>query len=165
MEHPADVDRLYRELQPQLLRILRSNLQLSDWILEDACQTAWSALLARPDGVAAGCELGWLSTTATRIALNTIRRERKLAVEAEAAEVARLEDWRASQPGPDSGLELLERLAEVRRLPERQGRMVMLHGLGYGYEEIAAATGTTCRTVARQLTRARQRLVGAAESA
>lgn len=34
----------------------------------------------------------------------------------------------------------------------------MLQGFGYAYEEIAAATGDSRRTVVRQLTRARQRL-------
>jgi DNA-directed RNA polymerase specialized sigma24 family protein len=59
---------------------------------------------------------------------------------------------------PHRALELRERLAEIRRLPARQQRLVMLQGFGYEYEEIAAATGDSRRTVMRQLTRARQRL-------
>ena len=39
----------------------------------------------------------------------------------------------------------------------------MLQGFGYEYEEIAAVTGETRRTVARQLTRARQRLTRLAD--
>ena len=69
----------------------------------------------------------------------------------------------AANPAPSRALELRERLAEIRRLPVRQQRVVMLHGFGYEYEEIAAVTGETRRTVARQLTRARQRLARLAE--
>ncbi len=61
-------------------------------------------------------------------------------------------------PDPEQALEVHERLAEIRRLPVRQQRLVLLHGFGYEYEEIAAVTGDTRRTVARQLLSAYRRL-------
>jgi len=148
---------LYRELQPQLVRILASNLLAPEWVIDDACQTAWSSLLERRASVVPGGELGWLSTTATRIALRLLRRERATeSYEALPAPVT-LADFRTPELG--HRLELRDRLAEIRRLPVRQQRLVMLHGLGYEYGEIAAVTGESRRTVARQLTRARQRLL------
>jgi len=151
--------RLYRDLQPQLVRILASSLQAPEWVIDDACQTAWSSLLQRRPVLGPGGELGWLSTTATRAALRLLRRERRAEVQGEPVSVARLQDSRVAQAGPEHSIELRERLAEIRRLPVRQQRVVLLHGFGYEYGEIAAVTGETPRTVARQLTRARQRLL------
>lgn len=151
------VSALYRELQPQLVRILAGNLQAPEWVIDDACQTAWGLLIEHRDAVIPGGELGWLATTATRAALRLLRRDR-LAQRYEALPApVTLAAFRA--PAPEHQLEVRERLAEIRRLPVRQQRLVMLHGFGYEYDEIAAVTGETRRTVARQLTRARQRLL------
>lgn len=152
------MDVLYAELQPQLVRILASNLQPPDWVIDDACQTAWSSLLTHREAVAPGSELGWLSTTATRSALNLLRRQRLVEAPEDLPAPVSLEDRRSVSPSPEEAVDLRERLAEIRRLPVRQQRMVMLHGFGYEYEEIAAVTGDSRRTVARQLLRARQRL-------
>jgi RNA polymerase sigma factor (sigma-70 family) len=152
------MDVLYSELQPQLVRILATNLQAPEWVIEDACQTAWGSLLIHGEAVVAGSELGWLSTTATRAALRLLRRDRLAAPLEAAVEPVRLDDYRTAEPGPEDRLELRERLAEIRRLPVRQQRLVLLQGMGYDYVEIAAVTGDSRRTVARQLTRARQRL-------
>lgn len=145
---------LYRDLQPRLAGILAANLQAPEWVIEDACQTAWSSLIEHRRSVIPGSELGWLATTATRVALRLLRREPLTSRAALPAPVA-LADFRA----PERQLEVRERLAEIRRLPVRQQRVVLLHGFGYEYGEIAAVTGETRRTVARQLTRARQRLL------
>lgn len=149
---------LYSELQPQLVRILTSNLQAPAWIVDDACQTAWSSLLEHRGGLAPGGELGWLSTTASRAALRLLRGEGKAGSFEEPPSPDYLDALRVRQPDPERSLELRERLAEVKQLPLRQQRVVMLHGFGYEYDEIAAVTGETRRMVARQLVRARQRL-------
>ena len=159
------MDALYCELQPQLVRIVASNLKLSEWVVDDACQTAWGSLVVHLDEVEPGSELGWLSTTATRAALRLLRRERGVEPADELAEPSRPGDHRSAGSDPEQALELSERLAEIRRLPMRQQRVVLLHGFGYEYEEIAAVTGDTRRTVARQLTRARQRLGRLADEA
>jgi RNA polymerase sigma factor (sigma-70 family) len=157
------MDALYSELAPQVMRIVRANLKAPDGLIEDACQSAWGALLINREELPQGCELGWLVTTATREALRLIRAERdETPLEVE-PEPTRLDDYRATQPEPERALELRERLAEIRRLPVRQQRMVWLHGLGYEYREIAAVTGDSRRTVERQLTRARQRLAQLAQ--
>ena len=59
---------------------------------------------------------------------------------------------------PHELVDLRERLHEVRRLPERQQRLVWLHAFGLSYTEMAAHEGCTPRTVDRQLLRARAAL-------
>jgi RNA polymerase sigma factor (sigma-70 family) len=156
------LEALYADLQPQLMRILVSNLQAPEWLLDEACQTAWGSLLCQPGEPITGGELAWLSTTATRAALRLLRRERLTEPQEEPPAPVRRDDHRVGAD-PHRALELRERLAEIRRLPVRQQRVVMLQGFGYEYEEIAAATGHSRRTVTRQLTRARQRLAVLAE--
>ena len=58
----------------------------------------------------------------------------------------------------DALVEDREQLKLVRQLPERQQRILWLQGLGLSYEEIAAYTGDTPRTVQRQLLRGRRRI-------
>ncbi len=152
------LEALYSELQPKLVRILINNLQAPNCVIEDACQTAWGTLLVGHQELQPGSELGWLATTATRVALRLMRRERRYEPVAELPEPARLDDYRSATPDPQRTLEMRERIAEVRRLPIRQQRIVMLHGFGYEYEEIASVTGDSRRTVHRQLARARQQL-------
>ncbi len=155
--HGATVASLYPELQPQLERILNVNLQPPAWVIDDASQTAWGLLIEHRHTVEPGRELGWLATTATRAALRLMRGWRVDAgVELSDGALAEIH---LLHPGPERQVELRERLAEVRRLPTRQRDLVMLRGFGYGYEEIAAATGSSRRTVARQLARARQNLL------
>jgi RNA polymerase sigma factor (sigma-70 family) len=150
---------LYADLQPKLWRILVSNLRMTDDVLEDACQSAWIWLMQGRDSVAPGNELGWLSTTATREALNVQRRRSAIVPLDQGDEPVQLADFRTTAPEPDQALEIREKLAEVRSLPVRQQRIVWLQGLGYEYSEIAAVTGESRRTVERQLSRARQRLM------
>src|SRR5439155_2724608 len=50
------------------------------------------------------------------------------------------------------------KLDSVRALPERQRRVLLMHGCGFTYAEIARMTGDTVRTVERLLGRARQHI-------
>jgi RNA polymerase sigma factor (sigma-70 family) len=152
------MDVLYADLQPRLVRIVATNVQAPDAIIEDACQSAWGALLIYRGELTPGSELGWLCTTATREALRLIRNERATTPLHELTEPISLDAFRPGIPDPEQALEARERLAEIRRLPARQQRMVWLQGFGYDYVEIASATGDSRRTVERQLTRARQQL-------
>jgi len=152
------MDELFAELQPQLWRILAAKLRVSHAIREDACQTAWSLLLTFRESLAPGSELGWLLTTATRHALKLRRLQLEVERFDEGAQRAELERYHPATPGPERALEIREHLAQIRELPVRQRRLVWLHGLGYGYVEIAAATGESTRSVERQLRRAYRRL-------
>src|SRR5690348_3592790 len=99
--HGELMDDLFDQLQPQLVRILASNLQAPEWVIDDACQTAWSTLLQHRGAVAPGGELGWLSTTATRAALRLLRRERSAEPQEEPSGLVYLTDFRDPAPGPE----------------------------------------------------------------
>jgi DNA-directed RNA polymerase specialized sigma24 family protein len=63
---------------------------------------------------------------------------------------------------PQRSAEFWERLGRVRRLSRRQQRIVWMQGMGFRYDEIAAETGETLRSVERQLSAARRQLDSAA---
>jgi DNA-directed RNA polymerase specialized sigma24 family protein len=151
---------LYAELAPQLERIVSANVRATSTVLEEACQTAWAWLIAGRDSLTPGTELGWLATSATREALRLVRAQRReLSLEQEQEAEGELLEL-VLAPGPERVVEVRERLAEVQRLPPRQQRLVMLQGFGYRYSEISAVTGDSCRTIDRQLIRARRKLAG-----
>lgn len=152
--HAHRCARLYRRLAPQLRRILQANLRAPAWVVDDACQVAWMALLSAPAPVAEPQVLSWLATTARREALVMLRREAIEVPVADAAPAAA--DGGGIDPARVS--EFWECLGQIRRLPPRQQRMVWMRGLGFRYDEIASATGDSLRTVQRQMTVARGRL-------
>jgi RNA polymerase sigma factor (sigma-70 family) len=158
----ADVDQLYRGFNGALERIVRRDVTAPTVVIEDACQTAWVRLVRHaqriePDGVR-----GWLATTAVREAVRLWRRDQRetpldgqldedgeVMVSAPAPSTEELAEWR-------------EQIALVGGLSYRQRRVLWLKAWGLSYEEIAAESGLTVRTVERQLYRARTRLRAAA---
>jgi RNA polymerase sigma factor (sigma-70 family) len=153
-----EFETIYPQLAPQLERIVVRNLGLTTAVLEEACQVAWGELALRRSEVAQGHELPWLATTAMRAALRLLRAGRREISLDDAEQHERLVEIGAVAPGPESALEARARLAAVEQLPVRQRRMVLMQGFGYAYEEIAERTGSSRRTVERQLLRARQQL-------
>lgn len=151
----ADFDRLYCALAESLERIVRREVRACDAVIEDACQVAWIQLLGHADGVHSSAALSWLATTAIHEAHRLLRRaDRDLPLEEVSAP--------AIEPGPEESVELRERLASLRRLPERQQRMLWMRGLGLSYADIADSTGCTLRTVERQMLRAQRTMRAAA---
>ncbi|HTU85253.1 MAG TPA: sigma-70 family RNA polymerase sigma factor [Solirubrobacteraceae bacterium] len=154
---PVDVGELYGLLAKRLEQIVRIDVRAPDVVVEDACQFAWGRLVHHRHRVARETVMSWLARTAVHEALKLLRRDRReLSLEAASERVV---------PAPASPLaatdtlvERRERLREIRRLPERQQRLLWLHALGWSYAEIAVHEGCTVRTVDRQLTRARQAL-------
>jgi RNA polymerase sigma factor (sigma-70 family) len=154
----GDVDELYRVLAPRLRLIVRSNVRAPEPVIEDACQVAWSQLVRHSEHVRRDTALAWLTTTAVREAFKQSRRDRReLSLDAELERAGELPGG-SEAPGPAEVVELRERLGQVRRLPERQQRLVWMHAAGLTYVEIADRTGDTRRTVERQLLRAKGRL-------
>ena len=151
----SEIGQLYADLAPQLRRILGMNLQAPDWLLDDACQMAWEALLLHSEPVARAQVLGWLATTARRKALRLLKRaQAELCLDAS----EHAEAIFGVSPDPHQSAEFWERLGQVRRLSRRQQRIVWMQSLGFEYAEIAAETGETRRSVERQLLSARRRL-------
>jgi RNA polymerase sigma factor (sigma-70 family) len=150
---------LYRALSGRLEQIVRRDVGGSSAVVEDACQFAWAGLVAHAARVRRDRALSWLATTAVREAVRLLHRQNE--------ELGRLhepEDAGRSctgPPEPASSEDLIdrrERIRLIRRLPERQQRILWLHALGLSYDEIATYTGDTSRTVERQLLRARRRI-------
>ena len=94
------MDVLYAELQPQLVRIVARQRAGAGGVIEDACQSAWGSLLVHRQAVAAGTELGWLSTTATREALRLLRSDRRSPPLPRWLSPFSLDAYRAADSGP-----------------------------------------------------------------
>ena len=154
----GDLGELYRLLAPQLRHIVATHVAASEALIDDACQIAWSRLIRRADDVQGEAALSWLATTAVREAFKLARREQlEISLDAELEREGELA-LPSRAAGPAELIELRDRLGELRRLPERQQRLMWMHGAGFTYGEIAERTGDTRRTVERQLLRAKGRL-------
>ena len=154
----GDVGELYGSLAGRLEKIVRLDVRASDAVIEDACQFAWCRLLHHSHRVHRETVMAWLARTAIHEAFKLVRRDRR-----ELSLDAALEDgeepaFAIAPTTPEELLEHRERIRDVRRLPERQQRVVWLHACGLSYTEMAAHEGCTRRTVDRQLLRARAAL-------
>jgi len=161
----ADLARLYVELARPLERCVGAAVRAPRPVIEDACQFAWGQLVGHRLRVQPEAVAGWLTTTAVREALRTVRAaKRDVSLE---AEYELRGDWLAAPSAhePDELIERRERLARVRELPARQQRIVWLKALGLSRVEMATHERCTSRTVQRQLGRARDRLRLAADAA
>jgi|SRR5579884_57229 len=151
-----DIAGLYRDLAPALAQRVRSGVQTSEPVIEDACQFAWGRLVVNAERVREEKALPWLTRTAVREARRlTLRQYRDAPLD------ELLEDGRDGSRAPelDELFELRERLGSMRDcLTRRQQMLLWLHGLGLNYGEMASYTGHTQRTVERQVLRARRRM-------
>jgi RNA polymerase sigma factor (sigma-70 family) len=165
-----DVARLYVKEAARVRRIVRMSVSAPPAVIEDACQVAWSRLLIHRTRLHRESARAWLVRVAVREAIKLAQRERREgSLEALLEQGARSDasgagDVGMSLPTPPLIEDLIEqkhRLNEIRRLPERQRRLMWLQGLGLSYREMAGETGMTQRTVERQLLRARSSLAKA----
>lgn len=154
----AEVAQLYAGVAPVVQELVQAWVRAPAPVIEDACQVAWSRLLVHGQRVARDGARAWLVRTAMREAVRLRRREvREVSLDALTDEDGELSEL---EPGP-SLQEIIDRrlrLEELRSLPERQRRFLWLQGLGFSYAEMARSTGSTPRTVERQLWRAKRRL-------
>ena len=149
----------------RLQRIVRAKVHAHAATIEDACQNAWAILVRRDDitlderGVswlaAVAIHEGWRLESSTRdVPMGAIRSG--VPVEGELAEPE------AAEPGPaEQALardEHAQRVADLRNLKARERRELYLQALGYGYDEIAALTGSTYTAVNRRLSEGRAHL-------
>jgi len=154
----GDVGELYGSLASRLEQIVRLDVRASDAVIEDACQFAWCRLLDHSHRVHRETVMAWLARTAVREACKLVRRHRReLSLDA-VLEGGAEPAWAIAPAGPDRILDYTEQIGELRRLPERQQRLIWLHAFGLNYIEMATYEGCTRRTVDRQLTRARAAL-------
>ena len=157
----TDVGDLYGSLAGRLQQIVGKQIHARSVVVEDACQFAWSRLVLHRHRVRREAALAWLAQTALREAYKLLRRaDRECSLDAALAQTDG--GWpSAAWRSPDELLAYREQLELIRRLPERQQKLVWLRGLGLSYREMATHTGCTTRTVERQLLRAKKALRGA----
>jgi RNA polymerase sigma factor (sigma-70 family) len=154
----CDVGELYASLSGRLERIVGTAVQAPRPVVEDACQFAWGRLWRKREHVRPEAALPWLTTTAIHEALRVLRGQDCLLSLEQTLEES------GEGAVPEHALtaadvfELRTRLQVMASLSPRQQRLLWLHGLGFSYAEIAACTGSTTRTVERQLLRGKRTL-------
>lgn len=156
----GDEAKLYAHHANLLLRIVSRRASAPQTVVEDACAFAWTQLLRyQPERERV---VAWLVTVATREAWTLAEREsRETSIEAlgtsESPEgaYARLEDLGASL---EDQLHARDALRSAASLPERERQALARQVAGLSYEEMAAETGDSKRTVERQLMRAHKRI-------
>jgi DNA-directed RNA polymerase specialized sigma24 family protein len=134
--------------------------------IEDACQTAWSTLLGRPDIDLDQRGLNWLTTVATREAWRQGSTARELPagafiaadLAAEAGELPSRQGQPAIPPTALARDEHNQRVRHLLALKPREREALYLQGLGHSYHAIAALTDSTYTAVNRRITEGRARL-------
>lgn len=154
----ADIGELYALLSARLERIVGMDVRAPRPLIEDACQVAWVRLWRYRHRVRRDSALSWLATTAIHEAFRLLRGQARFLSLEETIERTGEGGVATHTPALEEVFEHRARLELLSSLSERQQRLVWLHGLGFSYEEIAATTGFTTRTVERQLLRGKRRL-------
>ncbi len=158
MAEMEEVGKLFAEQSLRVRRMVRARARGSEQLVEDACQLAWMRLVQRRESVRREGATAWLVRTAMHEVLKQMQRE---------ARDFSLEVWGEDPdaPAPRRTPPLIDELAEQRArlraigsLPSRQQRLMWLQAAGLTYDEMASNTGTTSRTVERQLERAKRTL-------
>jgi DNA-directed RNA polymerase specialized sigma24 family protein len=149
----ADQAELFAQHARRLHAVVSATVRTSAANVDDACGFVWLQLVShRPPAAVA---LAWLCTTAVREAIKLDRRMGRTVGLDRAFDLA-------ADPvvGPDGRLELIVAGEQIRaaRLRRREARVIGLRAAGYGREKIAELTGDSCRSLDRQLGRARRKL-------
>lgn len=135
--------------------------------IEDACATAWTKLLARPDVSLDARGLAWLTTVAIHEAWRLTCVDHEAPVGSFQGPPTTYQDDQPEPadpyaPGTDERalqhIEHAQRLVALRALKPREREALYLQGLGYSYQEIATLTNSTYTAVNRRLTEGRARL-------
>jgi RNA polymerase sigma factor (sigma-70 family) len=154
----CDVGELYANLSERLEQIVGTDVRAPRPLIEDACQSAWDRLWLYRREVRPETALSWLVTTAVHEALRLLRVQAGvLSLEREIEELGDAAIQAHAPPAADL-YELRTRLEGIRSLTQRQQRLLWLQGFGFSYAEIADRTGSTTRTVERQLLRGKRKL-------
>jgi DNA-directed RNA polymerase specialized sigma24 family protein len=154
----AQITAMYAQHDAQLHRIVHRRGSQNPDVVDDACQHAWTQLVAAEHidvRVPRWPALAWLTTTAVRRAWQLNRAaQRAIATDTEAIEA--LHDHSGADAGELAAQHL--RLELVEQLPERPRRFLLRLALGYSYDEIAAAEGASHTTTNKQIARAKRLL-------
>ncbi len=154
----AELDRLYREWGPNLIKYLRRNLQDSRGLAEDIAHDAFLILWRRwPDVRNHPCPRAWLYTVARHLLIDTLKERSRVFFKEELPDPVR-----AREDDPSDGYVLSVSVWEaIKKLSDRQREAIMLfYFAGFKQIEIATIMNIQRTTVAVLLSQARRRLDG-----
>jgi RNA polymerase sigma factor (sigma-70 family) len=155
----GDEEQLFRLHHRSLVRTVSRSVNASDELIEDACQSAWAALLrCQPDRSPA--LFAWLRTVAVHQAYRLSRQERR---DARLADLAGDGEWEALvgiSQSLDNAIEARRALHALAALPALQREDLTLVVAGFSYQEIAklGRRHRSANNVNKQLTKARARI-------
>jgi RNA polymerase sigma factor (sigma-70 family) len=157
----------YAECADRVRRAVAAKVVVPEETIDDACQTAWAILMRRADVTLDERGVSWLATVAIREAWR-LNSARKLPVGTFQGDPRGHDDSDMPEPADalTSGteeqaiarLQHAERTADLEALKPRERRDLYLFALGYRYDEIARATGSSYTAVNRRLTEGRAHL-------
>jgi RNA polymerase sigma factor (sigma-70 family) len=157
-----EVAAYFAEHAPRLERLVRARVNASAETIEDACSYAWCQLVRRVDVALDDRAAGWLYRVAVHEGWRLAALERGTVSYSPSLDDPEVIEAGVAEPAAPHTVEQLIatrlRLEEVRRLPQRQRRAILLFAFGLTYAEIAEHTGDSVRSVDRLLRRATQRL-------
>jgi DNA-directed RNA polymerase specialized sigma24 family protein len=163
----GDEAELYRRYHRQLQRAVARAVSASPELIDDACQTAWTALLrSQPERRSL---FAWLRVVAIREAWRQSARARTETPAGGfhtpyACELALGEhpeppaDTRDVAEQVAARIEHTQRLRDLATIKPNDRRTLYLHGLGYRYREIMRLTGASYTAVNRRITEGRRAL-------
>ena len=157
-----EVAAYFAEHAPRLERLVRARVLASDATIEDACSYAWCQLVRRVDIELDDRAAGWLYRVAVHEGWRLAALERATVSYSPSLDDPEVIEAGVAEPAAPHTVEQLIttqlRLEEIRSLPRRQRRAILLFAFGLTYAEIAEQTGDSIRSVDRLLRRATQRL-------
>lgn len=153
----AEFEAIFREHYERIVRVVQRVLR-SDAEAEEVCAEVFLRLYRAGPSVAAGGMIGgWLYRSATRAAIDALRRSQRSGLKEELDS----ESCVFEKDPPDGPLNRLlrnERIAEVRavltRLKVKKAQILLLRYSGFSYQEIAEAMRMKVSSVGTLLARA-----------
>jgi RNA polymerase sigma factor (sigma-70 family) len=148
----------------RLRRTVAYRARGSHEIIDDACATAWTVLVCRPDITLDARGFSWLTTIAIHEAWRLSgRHARELPVGTFQRDSRGHDDEDVPEPADplalDSETQALDRIQHTddveafKTLKPRERQALYLKGLGYSYSEIGRLTGFTYTAVNRYITK------------
>jgi RNA polymerase sigma factor (sigma-70 family) len=165
LERREQIGAFFAANATRLQRTVTRAARAPEPVIEDACQAAWAILLRRADITLDERGFSWLATVAIREAWRDASSARETPVggfhggrDDEMAEPAHPDDRSAEQRAL-ARIEHAERVDALRALKLREREALVLHGLGYSYNEIANLTNSSFTAVNRRLSEGRAALL------
>jgi RNA polymerase sigma-70 factor, ECF subfamily len=144
----------YPRIYRHVYRLVRQHEQAED-LTQTAFLKAWRAWPAASDANLSG----WLSTIATRVALDALAHRRRLSFQSLDTLVEWLEETASPVQEDEVCLQRLLLTEALRHLPAHARSLLLLSAQGYSATELARMQGLHKATLARHLAAARAELM------